>query len=399
MEKVIFHIDVNSAFLSWDAVERLQDGEAQDLREIPSAVGGDRSKRRGVILAKSGPAKKYKVRTGEPIVDALRKCPDLVIVPPRHDLYRSYSRRFLNILTDYASEIEKYSIDEAYMDVTESLALFGEPVQLAALIQNRIYNELGFTVNVGISSNRLLAKMASDFEKPNRIHTLYPSEIREKMWPLPVRELFLVGQSTQKVLTLLGIHTIGELAGTDIQILRSHLKKQGEVIWAFANGMAADIIGAVPPANKGYGNSVTLPYDVTDPSFAAMILLSLTETVCERLRADEMQGQVVALTIKDSDFKTTSHQMALESPTNLTQEVHMYVLRLFEELYNGAPIRLLGVRMQKVAKGEGERQLNFLDQVDYEKLEKLDKAVDEIRKKFGADAIKRASFLPKKEQK
>ena len=216
---VIFHIDVNSAFLSWEAVHRIRDlGEKDDLREIPSAVGGDRAMRQGIILAKSIPAKKYNIQTGEPVTDALRKCPGLVLVPPNRRLYEKYSEAFLQILRKYSDAVEKFSIDEAFADMTGTRELFGEPVCAANAIKDEIYETLGFTVNVGVSCNKLLAKMASDFRKPNFVHTLFPEEIEKKMWPLPVRELFLVGKASERKLHAIGIRTIGDLAKADVKV-------------------------------------------------------------------------------------------------------------------------------------------------------------------------------------
>ena len=292
-EKLIFHIDVNSAFLSWESVYRIKEqGETIDLREIPSAIGGDQSKRHGIILAKSTSAKKYGIRTGEPIVDALRKCPQLTIVLPRYGIYEKNSKLFMNILEKYSPDVEKYSIDEAFVDMTGTEKLFGEPVKAAERIKNEIYETLGFTVNVGISSNKLLAKMASDFEKPNRVHTLFPEEIQQKMWPLPVRDLFFVGKSSEKRLHALGIYTIGDLAKTDLEMLKSIMKKQGETIWNFANGKDVSFVEHNAESNKGYGSSTTIPFDVSDRSTARMILLSLAETIGIRLRKDNVKIEV-----------------------------------------------------------------------------------------------------------
>ncbi len=397
-EKLIFHIDVNSAFLSWESVYRIKElGEAIDLREIPSAIGGDRSKRRGIILAKSTSAKKYGVRTGEPIVDALRKCPELTIVPPRYEIYEKNSKLFMDILAKYSPDVEKYSIDEAFADMTGTEKLFGEPVKAAERIKNEIYETLGFTVNVGISTNKLLAKMASDFEKPNRVHTLFPEEIQKKMWPLPVRELFFVGKSSEKKLHSLGIYTIGDLAKTDLQMLKSVMKKQGETIWNFANGREVSFVEHNVEANKGYGNSTTIPFDVSDRSTAHMILLSLAETIGIRLRKDNVKIEVISVNIRFFDLSNVSHQCVLDHPTNITNEIYSVACQLFDELWDGTPIRLLGIQTSRVMEEESGRQMNLFDNTDYEKLEKLDKAVDSIRKRFGTDSIKRASFVQQKE--
>ncbi len=394
MEKVIFHIDVNSAFLSWEAVYRLNVlGEELDLRTIPSAVGGDMSKRRGVILAKSIPAKKYNVRTGEPIVDALRKCPNLVLVKPNHKLYHEQSAKFLEILNKYSPVVEQYSIDEAFVDMTGMERLFGEPVAAAHALKDEIYNTLGFTVNVGISSNKLLAKMAGDFEKPNKVHTLFPWEMEQKMWPLPVNDLLFVGKATEKRLNSIGIKTIGDLARADLNILKSVMKKQGEMLYNYANGIDNSELEIEPEDNKGYSNSTTIAYDVTDAYTAKKYILELSENVCQRLRQDDMRAGEVSVTIKYNDLSKVSHQRALSAGTNITKEIYETACKLFDELWEGVPIRLLGVRAGRVSHSGANRQLSLFDNTDYEKLEKLDKAMDKIRGRFGSDAVKPASFL------
>lgn len=394
MKKVIFHIDVNSAFLSWEATYRKENGvEGEDLRDIPAAVGGDMSKRHGVILARSVPAKEYQVKTGEPITDALKKCPHLFIVQPNHQIYEKYSQAFMRILREYTPDVEQYSIDEAFMDMTGTSKLFGEPMQAAMTIKERIKNELGFTVNVGISDNKMLAKMASDFKKPDRIHTLYTEEIETKMWPLPVSDLFYVGKATAYGLSKLGIHTIGDLAKTDLKILTSNFKKHGELIWRMANGLDTSLVENEPDANKGYGNSTTISFDVTDDSTAKMVLLALTEKVAGRMREDGVSAESVSVTIKDFNLVKYSHQMMLESATNITDELHKAACKLFDELWDGAPIRMLGVQAGKLSKGEAARQYNMFDNTDYEKLNAVDKAIDKIRNKFGSGAVKRASLM------
>lgn len=393
LEQVIFHVDVNSAFLSWEAVYRLSEpGETRDLREAICAVGGDSSMRHGVILAKSIKAKQFGVQTGESIMEARKKCPDLEIVAANHELYKKMSEAFIELLREYSPHVEQYSIDEAFVDMTGMEALFGTPKQAADRIRERIYKELGFTVNIGVSNNKLLAKMASDFKKPNLVHTLFPEEIEKKMWPLPVGELFFVGDATEKKLKEMGITTIGDLAGTDQKFITSHLKKHGELIWNFANGRGLDVVETEPPDHKGYGNSTTIAFDVTDADTARMVLLSLADTVAARLRSHHVKAEVISVTIKNYRLETASHQMVLRTPTNITAEIHQAACRLFEELWDGTPIRLLGIQTTRM-KEEGARQMSIFDDTDYEKLEKMDKAVDSIREKFGADSVKRASFL------
>uniref|UniRef100_UPI004055C20D DNA polymerase Y family protein n=1 Tax=Agathobacter sp. TaxID=2021311 RepID=UPI004055C20D len=397
MKPIIFHIDVNSAFLSWESAYRIQElGEANDLRLIPSAVGGSEESRHGIVLAKSEPAKKYGIITGEPLADARRKCPSLTVVPPNFSVYVKYSKALMDILSDYSPDIHQFSIDESFMDMTGTERLFGSPLAAAHTIKDRICLELGFTVNIGISTNKLLAKMASDFQKPNLVHTLFPEEVPQKMWHLPVSELFSVGKQTAKRLHSFGIFTIGDLARTDKQVLSSNFKSHGEVIWEFANGIGDSMDKMASndhiPANKGYSNETTLSFDVTDADTAKTILLSLTETVAARIRADHSYVSVICVYFVDNDFKQASRQLTLDSSTNVTNEIYHYVCRLFDRLWNGIPIRLLGVRASK-ATSESIRQYSLFEKQNTEKLSKLDSAIDAIRLKYGEDSIKRASFI------
>ena len=388
---MIFHVDVNSAFLSWSAIYRLSQGSDQDLRLIPSAIGGDEKSRHGIVLAKSTPAKVYKIVTGEPLANARKKCPELLVVSPDFSCYVKYSAKLMNILKEYTEKVQQYSIDEAFMDMAGTENLYGDPVEFANQLRERIKNELGFTVNVGISTNKLLAKMASDFEKPDKVHTLYPEEISVKMWPLPVEELFFVGKATSAKLHNMGIHTIGELAHMDLQIMKSHLKKQGEVIWNFANGRAASSMFENRTERKGYGNSTTLAQDVTDAETAKLILLSLTETVAARLRAAGKKAVCIAVQVTTAEFQDMSHQMTLPSATDATAELYQSVCSLFDELWKQEPLRLLGVTASKTEEETYHQYGLFDDQ--YEKHTKLDQAIDQIRGKFGEDSVMRACFL------
>lgn len=392
--KVIYHIDVNSAFLSWEAVYRLFHLHGTvDLREEVAAVGGDMAMRHGIILAKSIPAKKYNIQTGESIVEAKQKCPHLKLVPPNYGLYEKCSKAFIEILKSYSPEVEQYSIDEAFVDMSGTERLWGEPLVAANRIRNQIKDELGFTVNVGISENKLLAKMASDFKKPDMVHTLWKNEIETKMWRLPVSDLFFVGRATTRKLLNLGIHTIGELAKADPALLKSHLKKHGEVIWAYANGFDVSVVQSAPAENKGYGNSTTIAFDVNDASTAKLVLLALAETVGTRLRAASVRAEVVAVGIKSYDLQYASHQMTLRNATNITIEIHRCACQLFDALWDGTPIRHLGIHTSRVKDGMNMRQIDMFDTTDYEKLEKVDATVDQIRRRYGNDSVMRAAFI------
>ena len=261
MAKIYFHVDVNSAFLSWSALKALRDGGTVDLRTIPAVVGGDETKRHGVVLAKSGPAKQYGIKTGESLFAARTKCPGLTVVPPDFDWYVQNSKALIQILNDYTPDVEQYSIDEAFLDMTGTEALFGPPLTAAHTIRRRVRRELGFTVNVGIAPNRLLAKMASDFQKPDKVHTLYLYEVEKKMWPLPVGELFGVGPSAAKKLNSCGIYTIGNLAAQDRATVVSLFGARGDTLWNYANGREADPVTKQGSRDNSYGNSVTMPRD------------------------------------------------------------------------------------------------------------------------------------------
>lgn len=395
MNRIVFHIDVNSAYLSWSSVENLKNGGTLDLRTIPAIIGGDQESRHGVVLAKSGPAKVFRVRTGEPIVDALRKCPNLVIRPPDHKLYHRYSQQLMSLLSEYSPDLEQVSVDECYMDFTGLVHRYASPVEAAILIKDRIYDTLGFTVNIGVSCNKILAKMASDFEKPNRVHTLFPEEIPQKMWPLPVEELYMVGHSSAEVLHKLEILTIGDLANADPAWLTSHLKSHGRLIWEYANGFDDSPVIGIPMEAKGIGNSTTLPKDVTSVSEARVILRSLADTVSQRLREAGQLAGMVSVEIKYADFTTASHQTQLSTPASTNAAVYESACRLFEELWNGEPIRLLGIRTSKLASGDTPIQLSLfdLDPPVSEKQKKLDEALDKIRRKYGEDAVKRGSLF------
>ncbi len=395
-EPLIFHIDVNSAYLSWESVRRLEeDSSALDLRTIPSAVGGDASLRHGIVLAKSTPAKAFGISTGESISQALRKCPSLTVVPARFDVYLKKSGQLMEILSDYTPDMEKFSIDEAFLDMSSTLHLFGPPLVAANRIRERIWRELGFTVNIGVAPNKLLAKMASDFKKPNLCHTLFTHEISSKMWPLPIGDLFFVGHSARKKLEGIGIHTIGELASCSISHLKPLLgEKYALLIHDYAWGIDSSPVAERESFNKGYGNSTTLSHDIDDFDVACQVLLSLSETVGARLRTDHVMSDCICVEIKDWNFQTRSHQITLNNPTDSTAVIYENACKLLKELWDRTPLRLIGVRTTKISE-EGYFQLNLFESEHTRKMKEMEKAVDRIRSKFGTDSVKRASFLKK----
>lgn len=409
MDRVFFHIDVNSAFLSWSALEKLHNGSALDLRTIPSVIGGDMAKRHGVVLAKSIPAKAYGIVTGEPIVNALRKCPSLTLEPPDHKLYHRRSRELMTLLSDFCPDIEQVSVDECYMDYTPIASRYPSPEAAAHLIKDRVFQELEFTVNVGISDRKVLAKMASDFRKPNLVHTLYSYEIQRKLWPLPLSSLFMCGRSSAETLRKLEILTIGDLANTDRSILAAHLKSHGLLLWEYANGIDASEVVTEQSEAKGIGNSTTLSKDAADKETAHRVLLSLAESVARRLRDSGQAAGMVSTEIKYNTFRKVSHQTTLLSPTSQTDAIYQIACSLFDEIWDGTPVRLLGIRSSKLT-SEGEPVQMSLFDLDAaplpqaaqdtspkppssRKKEQLEQALDTIRKRYGADAVIRGSLL------
>ena len=391
MERIIFHIDVNSAFLSWEAAKRVKNGEA-DIRLIPSAIGGDRDKRTGVILAKSIPAKKFGIKTGEPVAMALRKCPDLYLAKPDFRLYVKCSKAFMDICREYTPVVEKYSIDECFLDMTGTNMLYPDPIAAAYEIKDRIYRELGFTVNVGIGPCKILAKMASDFEKPNKVHTLFYDEVPKKMWPLPVGELFSIGHSTADKLECAGIKTIGDLAMLDLTSVQSLIgDKIGKQIHDYANGIDPSPVLEEPEEAKGYSISTTLEEDVVTAEEANKILLALADSVSARMRADDKKAFCVGVTIRGNNFKNHSHQHTLDEATDITTEIYNVSKKLFSELWDKkTPLRLLGISLTQIT-DEDNTQLSFFPTETKEKERRLDKAMDSIRSRFGSETVVRAS--------
>ena len=395
--RLIFHVDVNSAYLSWESTRRVRQG-LPDLRLVPSCIGGDPNSRRGIVLAKSIPAKKYNIKTGEPRSLALRKCPDLIIAKPDFRLYSSCSKAFKDICRSYAPAVEEFSIDECFLDLTGTEVTYPDPIALAYEIKNRIRDELGFTVNIGIARNKLCAKMASDFEKPDKVHTLFPEEIPQKMWPLSVRDLLFIGSSSAKRLNDAGIQTIGDLARSDLSRLKSILgEKMSWQAWNYANGIDESPVRAVPEEAKGYSNSVTLEDDVRDMETAGAVLLALADSVSAHMRSDGKKAYSVSVTIRYLDFKTRSHQQKLEVPVETTKDVYENAMLLISELWKDRrPLRLIGISLTNLTSEDpGEQMSLFGEPAADQKARnaKLDKTVDALRDKFGFDIIQRGTVM------
>ena len=412
MEKLIFHVDVNSAFLSWTAVKKLkEEPDSVDLRTIPSAIGGDVSKRHGVITACSIPAKKMGVRTGEPVMRSLEKCPGLCLFPSDFKTYREYSREFIKILKKYALAVEQVSIDEAYIDMTGT----DEPIEMAEKLKREIYENLGFTVNIGVSTVKILAKMASDFEKPYKIHTLFPEEVKEKMWKLPIEKLHGCGYRTSEKLRNIGVKTIGDAAILDKHLLISLLgEKSGEYIYESSNGRGSDLVSGEIEAAKSYSNETTLPSDIRVSTYnkeMPAVIKWLSESVSKRLKKDEAEGYTISISAKTSSFKRRSKQTTLVEATNKANIIEQTSLKLMKELCFGERglfetdegIRLVGVGVSNLAENECKQldifsymkekavqdEIKLKGERKKEKEDKLNTMLRKINEKYGEGKIKK----------
>ena len=365
-----------------------------DLREIPSVVGGDPKKRTGIVVAKSIPAKKYGIQTGEPMAMALRKCPNLVVVPSDFRLYTENSLAFKAICRDYAPVVESFSIDEVFLDMTGTSLIYPDPIATAHEIKDKIHAELGFTVNVGISTNKLLAKMASDFEKPDKVHTLFPEEISVKMWPLPIRDLLFLGKASEKRLQNFGIHTIGELAREKESAIQALLgEKTGHQLYQYARGIDNSPVLAQAEESKGFSVEKTFNDDIVSVEQVLPILLEQCDIVATRMRRKGKKCSCISVTFRTLDFKNRSHQTSLSSATDVADEIYENARRLFLEFWKGQPLRLIGVALTGLTDESFEQMSLFEDTKKKERRQKLDAALDAIRMKFGNDKITRASIM------
>ncbi|MCI8444545.1 MAG: DNA polymerase IV [Clostridia bacterium] len=392
MEKQILHIDVNNAFLSWTAVDMLRKGSKIDIRQIPAIIGGDETKRSGIVLAKSMKAKECGIKTAETIYQAKMKCPSIKIFSSNFKIYREYSDKLYELLLQYTDKIERFSIDECFLDMTEYL-MKDTLINKAKEISKRVVEELGFSVNIGVAHNKLLAKMASDFTKPNKIHTLFPEEIAKKMWPLPISKLFGLGKKTVPKLYNMQIKTIGDLAKADVNILSKKFGKHGIKMWEYANGIDLSKVVYKLEKPKGVGNSITLSRNIKEIEKLEEILLALTEQVTYRLRKYDLLANTVNVQLRTKDFEDTSHQGKLIVTTSSTKEIYKKAKQLLHEMYQiPKEIRLIGVRVDNLTEKE-ELQLSLFSNQFNEKQEKLDKVVDELKNKYGYHKITRAGKM------
>ena len=399
MKRIILHVDVNNAFLSWTAVNMLHKGSKIDIRNRYAVIGGDEATRHGIVLAKSMPAKQKGVVTAETIYSARKKCPYLEVYPPEFKIYKKYSDRMYTYLCNYSKKIERYSIDECFIDYTDSYQKYGDPVKLAYKIKNDIRDNFGFTVNVGVGDNKLLAKMASDFSKPDKVHTLFINEIKDKMWPLDVNELFMIGKASSKKLHELNINTIGELANTDIEFLIRHFKSMGKMMWEYANGIDNSEVESERGNPKSISTSVVLPYDYTNVDDIKRILKDLSMDTGRRLRYKKMYAPNVSIWIKYHDFTKVSKQITLNKLINSDNDIYENACRLFDKIYNpdgDKKVRSLCVGVSNLT-DTYKVQLSLLENnLKEENINsELKKTLEDIKRKYGDKSITYADRLQK----
>jgi len=391
-ERIIFHIDVNNAFLSWTAVYLLNNGYEKDIRTIPSIIGGDETTRHGIVLAKSPIAKKYGIVTAETIYSAKKKCPKLEVYPPNYKWYYEKSNELMKYLSQYSPIQEQLSIDECFLDMTGMNYIYDDLIELAYKIKKEIKEKFGYTVNIGIANNKLCAKMASDFEKPDKVHTLWKDEIVTKLWPLKVNHLFMCGKSTTEELNKMKIYTIGDLARTDSKILEKHFKSQGKYLHEAARGIDISKVEERTSKNQSISITETLPYNFTNREKLKEVLFRQVEEVTRELRSKNLFAKTIGVIFKNSSFISYSAQITLETPTKSTKEILKTAYKVLDENYKEDEIRLLGVRLSNLIDKKQEQVSLFENEKEEDKEENIQNTLDIINNKFGRSVIKPASL-------
>lgn len=396
MDRIIFHIDVNNAFLSWTAIELLANGSKEDIRNIDAIIGGDESRRAGIVLAKSIGAKKKGIITGETLYSARRKCPGLKIFLPKYGTYQAMSCQLFELLSRYTPDIEIFSIDECFLDYGKVKNLYGDELLFAKKLKDEIQTFLGFTVNIGIANNKLCAKMASDFLKPNMIHTLFDNEVNDKMWPLPIEELFGVGKKSSAKLRGLGINTIGDLATANPDRLYPYFKNQTIKMIDGACGHDGSQVIRERGECKGISNTTTLDHDLKTKDEITKVLHAIAENLALALRKQNRYACVIVVILKDRYFRSYTHQLKLKNGTNITNEIFEVSKKLLDEMWTLEPIRLVGMRLDSLVKEVNYQMSLFESHEDRSRVTKLDKTVDELKLKYGRDVIQNAYLRDEK---
>jgi len=398
MDRVIFLVDMNSFFISCELTRH------PELAGKPAAVAGDPKTRTGIILTANYEARKYGIKTTMVVREALKLCPGLILVPPDHRFYEEKSRQVMTILSDFTPLVEENSIDEAWLDMTGCQGIFGSPLNSAALIMDRLKEELGLPCSIGISENKFLSKMASEMKKPMGITELWRKDIAQKLWPLPVRSMYGVGKQTALKLQAIGIESIGDLAVSDKLRLIKKFGKSGAELHALANGMDDSPLSAHDHASvKSIGRSITLSRDITDLNDARAEFLAMSEEIGRSARKEGKKGRTVQITIKYADFRTITRQTTV-APTCHTGDIFQHGFELLGKNWNKKqPVRLLGLTLTGFDNEPASEQLSLFDSrkqpVQDEKLDKLESALDSLRDKYGKSIVNRATLINKKHRK
>lgn len=395
MKRIIFHIDVNNAFLSWSAIKLLNEGSEVDIRKIPSVIGGDESSRHGIVLAKSPIAKKMGIKTAMSLYEARKICPSIKVYKSDYKWYKECSNKLMNYLSNYSPSLEQFSIDECFLDMTGTNYLYKDYIELANKIKNDIKKQFGFTVNIGIANNKLCSKMASDFEKPDKVHTLFEDEIVKKLWPLPVEDLFMVGKSTKTKLNKMKIYTINDLAHTDIKKLEKEFKNQSINLYNAAWGKDNSEVESEKRKRKSISTETTLPTDINDRDKLKEILFSQSIEVGRILRSKKMYTKTIGIIYKDFKFRKSSNQITLDNPINDDKDINKVVSELFDSTYDDEYIRLIGVRLSNLQESV-DKQISIFDEPNEED-NSFQETIDEINNKYGKNVLKPASLNITKE--
>ncbi|MDP4145903.1 MAG: DNA polymerase IV [Bacillota bacterium] len=384
----ILHVDLNAFFASVEQVNN------EELKGKPVVVGGDMRKRHGIVLTASYEARRYGIKTTMLIKDALKLCPGLIVVPPHFNKYSICSFEVMNILREFSPVVQQFSIDEAWIDVTNSKELFGEPIEIANKIRFAIKKRVGLTCSVGVSYCKVMAKMASDLRKPDATSVITKSDVSKIIWPMPVEELFGVGKRMKNKLNNIGIFTIGDLAAADKDFIHNRYGKFGASLWEYANGIDNSEVTNEEEDVKGIGNSVTTPKDIVSQVEAEQIFMTLSENVGKKLRSSLLKCRTVEITIKTKDFKSITRRRNIKKCTDLTMDIYNEAVKLFKENWDGImPIRLLGVRVSDLENEDNSMQISFFQDEKLEKRKSIDKCLDNLQEKFGEAVIQRASLL------
>ena len=393
MDRVILHSDMNNFYAS---VESLYHPE---YRGRPMAVAGDPEQRHGIVLAKNYEAKAFGVQTGDPLWLAKQKCPDIIFAPPHYDRYLQFSQMAKEIYSDYTDQVEPFGLDECWLDVTGSTNLFGSGKTIADTLRDRIKKELGITASVGVSFNKVFAKLGSDLKKPDATTMILPDQFRETVWPLPVSELLYVGKATHQKLRKYGIRTIGNLALTDVRFLEQVLGKNGVMLWQFANGLDQSPVSNIGAKSmiKSIGNSTTAPRDLVSDDDVKITLFVLCESVSARMREYDFVCRTVQIEIRDNVLCSYERQGAMTYPNRTVKDLFDQSFSLFQLHRPEKPVRSLSVRACQLSVMGNEQLSLFPEEFKLQKLERLDKAVDTLRERYGYFSVQRGIMLTDRE--